>query len=175
MNRNGVVCSVTTEGRVLIVEDLFGGSIQAEKLSECRNVRYSTINNRVINQIVERRILIDASAERAVDALVHWEVPHFSRHLSYQIQAILARTRKVSVSPWRILKNTFVTVIIDQQALIKGNRGRVLTNRWQAAGPHRERKFSQRRKLEPLFCRVSQNPFDGTCIVIQTNEKILAA
>src|SRR6267378_5979889 len=109
-----------------------------------------------------------------MDALVHWEIPHFSRHHSYQIQAILARTRKVAVSPWRILKNTFVTVIEDQQALIKGNRGRVLTNRWQAARRDRQRKFPQRGKLVPLFRRVSQNPFDGTCIVIQTNEKILA-
>src|SRR6478735_3189794 len=157
MNRNGVVCSVTTDGRVLIVEDLFVGSIQAEKLSKCR--RYSTTNKRVINQIVERRILVGASAERAEDALVHREVPHFSRHLIYQVQAILARTRKVAVSPWGILKSTFVTVIKDQQALIKGNRGRVLTNRWQAAGRHRERKSPQRRKLVPLFRRISQDPF----------------
>src|SRR6476661_8560903 len=175
MNRNGVVCSVTTDGRVLIVEDLFAGSVQAEKLSECGNVWYSTINKRVINQIVERRILIDASAKRAVDALVHWEIPHFSRHLSYQIQAILARTRKVAVSPWRILKNTFVTVIKDHQALIKGNRGRVLTNRWQAAGRQRERKYPQRWKLVPLFRRISQNPLDRSCLIIQANDKILAA
>src|SRR6476620_8447515 len=173
MNRNGVVCSVTTDGRVLIVEDLFVGSIQAEKLSECG--RYSTTNKRVINQIVERRILVGASAERAEDAPVHGEVPYLSRHLSHQIQAILARTRKVAVSPWRILKSTFVTVIKDQQALIKGNPGRVLTNRWQAAGRHGKRKFPQRGKLEPLFRRVSQNPFNGTCTVIQTNEKIFAA
>src|SRR6266436_7453613 len=107
-----------------------------------------------------RRILIDAPAKRAMDALVHWEVPHFSRHLSYHIQAILARTRKVAVSPWRILKNTFVTVIKDHQALIKGNRGRVLTNRWQAAGGEGERKCPQRGKLVPLFCRISQDPFN---------------
>src|SRR4029077_13642063 len=153
MNRNGVVCSVTTEGRVLIIENLLAGSVQAKELSE--RGRYSTPNKRVINQIVERRILVDASAERAEDALVHREVPHFSRHLSYQIQPILARTRKGPLSPWRILKNTLVTVIEDQQALIKGNRGRVLTNRWQAAGRHRKREFLQRRKLgEPLFRRV---------------------
>src|SRR6267378_4520720 len=110
-----------------------------------------------------------------MDALVHWEIPHFSRHHSYQIQAILARTRKVAVSPWRILKNTFVTVIKDQQALIKSNRGRVLTNRWQAAGRHRKRKFPQRRKLEPLFRRVSQDPFNPGCFIIEAYEEILAA
>ena len=32
-----------------------------------------------------------------MDALVHWEVPHFSGHLIYQIQAILAGTRKDTV------------------------------------------------------------------------------
>src|SRR4029077_9760074 len=110
-----------------------------------------------------------------MDALVHWKVRHFSRDLSYQIQAILARTRKVSVSPSRILQNTFVTVIKDHQALIKGNRGRVLTDRWQAAGRHRERKSPQRRKLVPLFRRISQDPFDGSCVIIQANEKILTA
>ena len=81
----------------------------------------------------------------------------------------------VAVSPWRILKNAVVTVIKDQQALIKGNRGRVLTNRWQAAGRHRERKFPQRRKLVPLFRRISQDPLDRGCFIIQTNDKILAA
>ena len=72
-------------------------------------------------------------------------------------------------------KTTFVTVIKDQQALIKGNPGRVLANRWQAAGRHRKRKFPQRRKLVPLFRRISQNPFDGSCIIIDTYEEILAA
>ena len=136
---------------------------------------YSTINKRVINQIVVRRILINACAERAEDALIHWEVPYFSRHISYQIQAILARTGKVAVSPWRILKNTFGTVIKDHQALIKGNRGRVLTNWRQAAGRNRKRKFPQRRKLVPLFRRIAQNPFDGSCIIIETYDEILAA
>src|SRR6476469_747689 len=107
-----------------------------------------------------RCILIGAPAKRAEDALVHWEVPHFSRYLVYEIQAILARTGKVAVSPWRILKTTFVTVIKDQQALIKGNPGRVLTNRWQAARRESERKSPQRGKLIPLFRRISQDPFD---------------
>src|SRR5215813_1346340 len=110
-----------------------------------------------------------------MDAPVHWEVPHFSRHLSYQIQAILARTRKISVSPWRILKNTFVTVIKDHQALIKGNRGRVLTNWRQAAWLKGKREFLQRRKLIPLFRRISQDPFDSACFIIEAYEEIFPA
>src|SRR6476469_9612312 len=110
-----------------------------------------------------------------MDAFVHWKVPHFSRHLSYQIQAILARTRKDALSPWRIVENTGLTVIKDQHALIKGNRGRVLTNRWQAARRESERKSPQRGKLIPLFRRISQDPFDRACFIIQTNEKVIAA
>src|SRR6476620_3103227 len=110
-----------------------------------------------------------------MDALIHWKVPHFSRHHSYQIQAILAGTRKVTVSSWRTMKNTLVTVIKDQQALIKGNRRRVLTNRWQAARRESERKSPQRRKLEPLFRRISQDPFDRACFIIQTNEEVIPA
>ena len=67
--------------------------------------RESTNNESIINKIVERRILVAASAERAIDALVHWEVPCFSRDLSYQIQAILAGTRKVAVIAWRHPEN----------------------------------------------------------------------
>src|SRR5215472_6581424 len=110
-----------------------------------------------------------------MDALIHREVPHFSSNVSYEIQGILARTRKVSVRPWRILKNTFVTVIKNHHALIKGNRRGVLANRWQAAGRHRERKFPQRRKLVPLFRRISQNPFDSACFIIEAYEEVLPA
>src|SRR5262249_43680346 len=128
MNGKGVVGSVTTLGRVLIIENLLAGGVQAQELSERGNVGYTAVNDCVINYIVVRRILIGASAERGVDIRWNWEVRHLSRHLSYQIQAILARTRKISVSPWRILKTTFGTVIEDQQAQIKGKPGRVLAN-----------------------------------------------
>ena len=110
-----------------------------------------------------------------MDALVHWEVPHFSRHLSYQIQAILAGTRKVALNPSRHRENNLLTVIKDHQALIKGNRGRVLTNRWQAAGRERERKSPQRGKLVPLFRRISQDPFDRACFIIEAYEEIFPA
>ena len=39
MNRNGVVCSVTAHGRVLIIENLFAGGVQAQELSERGNGR----------------------------------------------------------------------------------------------------------------------------------------
>src|SRR3954469_25699357 len=110
-----------------------------------------------------------------MDALVHWEVPHFSSHLVYQVQAILAGTRKVAVSPGRTLKDTLITVIKDQQALIKGNRGRVLTNRWQAARCEGQRKSPQRSKLVPLFRRISQDPFDSAGFIIEAYEKIFPA
>src|SRR5215813_14113967 len=177
MNGKGVVGSVTTLGRVLIIENLLAGGVQAQELSERGNVGYTAVNDCVINYIVVRRILIGASAERGVDIRWNWEVRHLSRSLCYQIQAILTRSRKVAVSPWRniIRKKTFGTVIEDQQAQIKGKPGRVLANWRQAAWLKRKREFTQRRKLMPLFRRITENPFDATGIIIQTNEKILAA
>ena len=50
MNRNGVVCSITADGWILIIENPFASSIQAQELSEGGNVGRSTaVNDRVIN------------------------------------------------------------------------------------------------------------------------------
>src|SRR5438105_12201217 len=110
-----------------------------------------------------------------MDALVPWVVPHFSRGLSYQIQAILAGTRIFALSPVRALKKTMFSVIKHQNVLIKGDRWRVLTDRRQAAGCERERKFPQRRKLVPLFRRIPQDPFDRACFIIEAYEEIFPA
>ena len=48
MNRNGVVCGVATDCRVLIIENLLAIGIQAQELSE-RGTADSTINERIIN------------------------------------------------------------------------------------------------------------------------------
>ena len=65
MERDGVVCSVTADGWVLIIENRVLCGVQSQELSERGNAGHSTINERVINHIVVGRILIDASAERA--------------------------------------------------------------------------------------------------------------
>src|SRR4030088_522190 len=101
-----------------------------------------------------------------MDTLVHWEVPHFSRGLCCEIQAILARTRIFASHSGWLLKDTVLPVIHDQKILIKSNRDSVLPNRRQAAGCECERKFPQRRKLVPLFRRISQDPFDRACFII---------
>ena len=51
----------------------------------------------------------------------------------------------------------------------------MLTNRRQAAGRERERKFPQRRKLVPLFRRITQDPLDSACFIIEAYEEIFAA
>src|SRR5207249_8472981 len=115
------------------------------------------------------------SAKRAVDTFIHWEVPHFSRDLVYQIQAILARTRVFALSPKRRLKKTVFSVVKHHDILIEGNRGRMLTNWRQAAGWDGKRKLLQRRKLVPLFRWISQDPFDGACLIIEAYKEIFPA
>src|SRR5436190_14186593 len=110
-----------------------------------------------------------------MDALVRGVVPHFSRNVCYQIQAKLAGTHIVAMLAFGRLKLTLLTVIIKQKTLIKGNRGSVLPDRCRAAGRDSNCKFPQRRKLVPLFRRISQDPLDPACSIIDTNDKILAA
>src|SRR4029077_3953337 len=105
--------------------------------------------------------------ERAVDVLARGGIPHFSRKGSYQVQGVLAGTRIVALSPWRILKLTHLAVIKKQKTLIESNRGSVLPDRCQAARRHPNCKFPQRRELVPLFRRISQDPFDRACIIIE--------
>ena len=45
MNGNGVVCSVTPHGPILIIENLFASGVQAEELSERRNVGTPPLTN----------------------------------------------------------------------------------------------------------------------------------
>ena len=50
MNRNGVVCSVTADGWILIIENPFAAGVQARELREGGNIGRSTaVNERVID------------------------------------------------------------------------------------------------------------------------------
>ena len=60
-------------------------------------------------------------------------------------------------------------------SLVIRDRDRMLPDRGQAAGRKRERKSPQRRKLVPLFGRISQDPLYRTCFIIDANEKIFPA
>ena len=118
VERDGVVCSVATDGWVLIIENRVLCGVQSQESSDGGSAGHSTINEGVINHIVVGRILIDAPAERAEDALVHWEIPHLRRDVSFQIQAILAGTRVLALISWRHLKSTLLPVVKDQKILI---------------------------------------------------------
>ena len=50
----------------------------------------------------------------------------------------------------------------------------MLPNRRLATGCERERKFPQRRKLVPLFGRISQDPFDRACFIIEAYKEIFS-
>src|SRR5258707_12622161 len=107
-----------------------------------------------------------------MDALVPWVVPYFSRNLCRQIQAILAGTRIFALITKRRVKKASCSVIKHQDVLIKSDRWRMLTNRRQAVGRKRNRKSPQRRKLMPCFRRVSENPFNCACFIIEAYQEV---
>src|ERR1043165_2867824 len=108
MDRKGVVCSVTTRGRVLIIENCLTAGVQAQELSEGRNVRYCPINERVISEVIQRRILIDTSAERAENALIHRKIPDFSCYPSCEVQTVFAGTGIAAMLAFRRLKRALL-------------------------------------------------------------------
>src|SRR5262245_17614767 len=64
---------------------------------------------------------------------------------------------------------------MKQEALVVRNRKTMLTNRGQATGGDSECKLPQRRKLVPVFGRISQDPFNRACFIIDSNDKIFPA
>src|SRR2546423_8790303 len=106
MNRNGVVCSdAGAVFAVLIIENLLAGRIQTEELGKYTAGRGGeNANGSVIDKVIERSVFVATAADRTIDALIHWKVPYFSRHLSYQIQAILSRTAKGASLSWGLIE-----------------------------------------------------------------------
>ena len=58
------------------------------------------------------------------------------------------------------MKDAVLSVIKHENVVIIGNGDSVLPDRRQAPRRQCKRKFLQRRKLVPLFCRIPKDPFD---------------
>ena len=74
-----------------------------------------------------------------------------------------------------MLKAARKSVVMKQEGLVVGNRKTMLTNRGQATGGDPERELPQRRELVPFFGRISQDPFNCACFIIDSNDKIFPA
>ena len=128
-----------------------------------------------VDEIIERRVLIDAPTIWTPRALPHLKIPDFGRCSCIQIQLILTRARIAPfLSRW-LLKAAVLPVVKHQDVLIKGDRDRVLTDRRQAAGREGERISPQRRKPVPLFGRISEDPLNRSCLIVEADEKIFTA
>src|SRR5262245_28083923 len=122
-----------------------------------------------------RRILINARAVGTNDAPTLLKIPDFGGGFRFQVNLVLTRTGITKLlSPWRV-KPAVLSVIKDQQILIVRNGGGMLPDRRQAAGCYCERKFSERWKLVPLFRRITQDPLNSACFIIEAYEEIFAA
>src|SRR5437773_5186387 len=64
---------------------------------------------------------------------------------------------------------------MKQEAEVVGNRNSMLPDWGETTGRERERKRSQRRKFVPMFGRISQDPFDRACFIINADDKVFPA
>ncbi len=67
-----------------------------------------------------------------------------------------------------------LTVIKTEEALIVGNRWRMLPNRGLATGRQGQRVLPKRGELVPLLGRVTQDPLDRRRLVIDADEEVFS-
>src|SRR5262249_51532808 len=113
MNRNGVVGSVTTCGRVLIIENLFVRGVQAQELCIVGRGQRA-IHKRIIYHVIEWGILVDAATERTENAFTLRIIPDFGSDVRRYVNAVLTGAGKPGVRARRRLKQTGLTVIEEQ-------------------------------------------------------------
>ena len=174
MKGHAVEGLVAAGGRILVVENFIARCIEAEELGILSGSGEAS-DKGIINQIIERRVLVDAAANRIIDALVHLVVPNFGCEIRGIIHLIFARTCIRAVVPRRHVIGTLKTVVEEKQILIVRNRRRVLANLRESIGTKTNGIFLQGRKLVPLLGRIALNPLDRSSFIVQPDQKILAA
>jgi len=112
---------------VLIVESHITESIEANN----SGIDIGS-TKRVIDEIVIRRILVNATAERAIDTGIRVIMPDLSRLKSTEIDVIFAR-RTVGACFSRRLLEIAAGAIIEEESLIARHRHSMLANRRQRA------------------------------------------
>src|SRR5438876_10672023 len=124
MKRAGVIGRITRHGRVPVVKNRLASGIQADELRE--DVSGSAgVFKCIVDDVVQRRVLIDTSAEGRYDTLTHLKIPDFGGDFCVQIQLVLTRTGKATLRSRRRMPRALLTVIKYQDVLIVGNRDRV--------------------------------------------------
>src|SRR5438477_524144 len=102
MNRNCVKgYSAPRQARVLVAKDHLISSAQADQLRQALGL--NAVDKCKVNEVIERRVLIDTTAIWAPQALAQIKVPNFRGGFCIQINLVLTRTRIVTLlSPWHL-------------------------------------------------------------------------
>ena len=149
-----VVGGIAADRRIFIIKDCLTRRIQAEQL-RCWIGGRKSPNNRVIDEIVERRILVNTATEWTVDTLVHLKIPNFRRSVGVQGQAIFSWTGVIPQHARRHLKRTGRTIVEEEQRLIEGDRGSMLSGRRNAIRGDVERELGKRGEFVPFLGRIA--------------------
>src|SRR5262249_45376384 len=101
--------STTGRRRVLIVESHITQGIETNNSGIDKGSA-----NRVINEVIIRRIFINATADRAIDTWVRGIMPDLSCLKSTKIDLIFARRAVVTCYSRRLLKNAAESIIKEK-------------------------------------------------------------
>src|SRR5262249_15448003 len=120
-------CSTKIQFVVVIVKSNVAQGIEANDAGIDKRA-----GKRVVDEVVMRRIFIDATAERAIDTRVRVIMPGLSRLKSTEIDLIFARRAIVACFSRRLLEIAASTVI-EEEELITGHGNSLLPN-WRQCG-----------------------------------------
>src|SRR6476469_337438 len=140
MNRDGVKShSAPRHARVLIPKNRVTGGIHADQLRQA--LCCDAIDKCIVDEVIERRVLIDTPAEGTIETLTHLKIPDFGGGFRIQIQLILARGGIAALRSWWLLEGAILSVIEHQDVLIIGNRDSVLAD-WRRATRRKRKRIA---------------------------------
>src|SRR4029077_16867247 len=138
MNRDGIKSqSAPRHARVLIAKNRVTGGIYADQLRQ--TLCCDAVDKCIVDEVIERRILVNAPAEGTIETLIHLKIPDFGGGFRIQIQLVLTRGGIATLLSWWHLEGAVLSVIKHQDILIIGNRDSVLPDRRQATRRKRQR------------------------------------
>src|SRR2546426_12393668 len=103
MQRNGAINRPTAIGRVSVGKYRLAGGVQTEQVRE--RVLSNGILKCIVDEVVQRRVLIDGPTEGTNDTLTHFKIPDFGGDFCVRIHLILTRAGIVTLVSWRHLKD----------------------------------------------------------------------
>src|ERR1700730_12688777 len=119
MNRDGVKShKAARQALVLVAKNRRVGGIYADQLRHAFGC--NAVDKCKVDEVAERRVLIDTPAKGTIETLTHLKIPDFGGGFCIQIQLVLTRGGIAPLLSWWLLKGAVLSVIKHQDILLIG-------------------------------------------------------